>query len=111
MARNRPGPLLGRLLRAPTWLYRAHLGLLLGQRFLMITHTGRRSGHLYRTVVEVVGQVPANHEYVVMAGLGPRSDWLLNLEAGGGRPVIVGRHRFQPPVSAPGGAEGVGGFR
>jgi len=29
--------------RAPIWLYRAHLGWLLGYRFVLLTHTGRKS--------------------------------------------------------------------
>jgi deazaflavin-dependent oxidoreductase (nitroreductase family) len=103
----RPGPLTRRLLRAPTWLYRARLGVLLGHRFLMITHSGRRSGRLYRTVVEVVGRIPQQGEFVVLAGRGTRSDWLLNLEAGCGQQVDVGRARFRPDVRRLGEDEAV----
>jgi deazaflavin-dependent oxidoreductase (nitroreductase family) len=98
MATARLGPVLRRLARAPTWLYRAHLGVLLGQRFLMITHRGRRSGLRYRTVVEVVGRIRERDEYVVLAGFGRSSDWLRNLQAGGGEQVAVGRRRFRPAL-------------
>jgi len=33
-------------LRMPVWLYRLHLGWLLGNRFLCIAHRGRKSGKL-----------------------------------------------------------------
>ena len=98
MASKTLGPVLRRLLRAPTWLFRARLGWLLAQRFLMITHLGRKSGREYRTVVEVVGRVRANDEYVVMSGFGHTSDWLRNLQAGGGREVAVGTRRFRPEL-------------
>ena len=32
------------LVRAPVWLYRARLGILVGDRLLMLEHLGRRSG-------------------------------------------------------------------
>lgn len=42
-----------RLLRAPSMLYRHYLGWMLGRRFVMVTHVGRRSGRQYRTVLEL----------------------------------------------------------
>lgn len=68
--------------QAPSWLYRAHLGFLMGRRFLMIEHRGRKSAKLYRTVIEVVGRHPDKGEWIVTAGFGPKSDWYLNLQAG-----------------------------
>ena len=93
-----PGPVLRRLLGAPVLLYRAGLGPLLGERFLMLTHVGRRTGRVYRTVVEVVDRQPAGDAYVVMAGFGRATGWLHNLQAGGGREVLVGRRRFRPVI-------------
>ncbi len=87
-----------RLLRVPTLLYRWNLGWLLGERFLMLTHVGRRSGRQYRTVLEVVGRLPVSDEFVVLAGFGRTADWLRNAEAGGAREVVVGRRRFRPTV-------------
>ena len=98
MPTGRPGPVLRRVLKAPAGLYRLRLGWLLGSRFLLLTHVGRRSGREYRTVVEVVGRLPASDEYVAMAGFGHSADWLQNLRAGGGREVVVGRRRFRPAV-------------
>jgi hypothetical protein len=50
------------LLRLPILLYRLHLGWLLGHRFLLLTHVGRKSGLQRRTVLEVVRILLANPE-------------------------------------------------
>ncbi len=69
------------LFKAPIWLYRLRLGWLLGRRFLLLEHRGRKSGRLYRTVLEVIGHEPTSETYYVIAGFGKRSDWLLNVQA------------------------------
>jgi len=86
------------VLRLPTWLYRAHLGGLLGSRFLYIVHRGRRSGKLRRTVVEVVRFDRDAQEVVVTAGWGPRTQWYRNLEAAPAEEVRVGRRLWRRPV-------------
>jgi deazaflavin-dependent oxidoreductase (nitroreductase family) len=98
VGKRRPGPVTRRLLRTPTLVYRVGLGRVLGRRFLMITHVGRRTGRQYRTVLEVVRLLPASHEYVVLAGFGHWADWLQNVLVGGGREVLVGHDRFSPVV-------------
>jgi len=82
----------------PRHLYAHGLGLLLGSRFLQLSHTGRRSGRRYDTVLEVVHRDPASGEWVVVAGLGPRADWYRNVCAGGGVAVTVGRRRYEVDV-------------
>jgi deazaflavin-dependent oxidoreductase (nitroreductase family) len=81
-------------LRAPAVVYDTGAGPLLGHRFLLLTHRGRRSGRLYRTVLEVLrwrGELP---EAVVMAGFGPRAQWVQNVLAGGAVEVRIGRERW-----------------
>jgi deazaflavin-dependent oxidoreductase (nitroreductase family) len=78
--------------RAPVRLYDHGLGWVLGRRFLCLTHIGRRSGRMYRTVLEVVGG--AGGEYFVVAGLGSGADWFRNIEARPPVEVIVGVRRF-----------------
>lgn len=95
-AHKRPGPAVRWLLRAPTRLYDLHGGWLLGHRFLRLTHLGRRSGHRYRTMLEVVSADVERDEYVVVAGLGERADWYRNVRAGGAVEVAVGNRRFTP---------------
>ena len=93
-----PGPVLRRLLRLPVLLYRWRLGWLLGGRFLLLVHAGRRTGREYRTVVEVVGHDRATDEWRVMAGFGRTADWYRNVMAGGAVRVVAGRTSFAPVV-------------
>ncbi|GLY42748.1 hypothetical protein Amsp01_087710 [Amycolatopsis sp. NBRC 101858] len=78
--------------RAPVRLYDRGFGRLLGGRFLCLTHLGRKSGRMYRTVLEVVGQ--DGEEFVVVAGLGAGADWYRNIQAHPPVEVVVGRSRF-----------------
>lgn len=73
-------------------------GALLGHRFLMVVHRGRKSGRQYRTVLEVVRYDPVKQESVVAAGYGPRADWYRNLQAGPAVEVQTGRQRFVPSL-------------
>jgi deazaflavin-dependent oxidoreductase (nitroreductase family) len=84
------------ILRLPVYLYRAHLGFLLGHRFLLLRHRGRRSGRSYDTVLEVLHYDPVSDESIVMAAWGPSSGWMRNLEAGTAELVCTGRHRYTP---------------
>jgi len=95
---RRPGPVLRGLLRAPVWLYRCGLGWTLGHRFLLLTHTGRRSGRRYQTVVEVVAFDRHAGEAVVMSGFGATADWYRNIRHASPAEVRIGRRRFQPTV-------------
>ena len=93
-----PGPILNRLLRVPAALYRARGGWLLGHRFLLLTHRGRRSGRRYETVLEVLRWDPWRDEATVMSGFGPAAQWYRNVLAGGAAEVRIGRRRFAPSV-------------
>lgn len=84
--------LLRRALGAPRAIYGAGLG----HRFLELTHRGRRTGMVHRTVLEVLEWRPAEHEAIVMSGFGPRAQWLQNVEAGGAAEIRVARERWTP---------------
>jgi deazaflavin-dependent oxidoreductase (nitroreductase family) len=66
--------------RLPLGLYRLGLGGLLGKRFVCLTHTGRRSGKLRQTVLEVVRYDRISGACIVAAGFGKESDWVRNVE-------------------------------
>ena len=104
----RPGPILGRALRLPVHLYDLGAARLLGHRFLLLTHRGRRSGRLYRTMLEVVGWDPEKREAIVMSGFGPDASWRLNVLAGGAVEVQIARLRFEPQVRSPEREEAIG---
>jgi deazaflavin-dependent oxidoreductase (nitroreductase family) len=96
MISHAPGATTIKLLRAPTHLYDWHAGWILGRRFLRLTHIGRRSGRLYQTMLEVIGENPASREVIVIAGLGRSANWYRNLQAHDAIEVAIGRQRFKP---------------
>lgn len=65
--------------RAPIWLYRVGLGRIMGGRFLMLTHRGRKSGLPRYAVLEVVGRSPG--VWYVAAAYGKDADWYRNILA------------------------------
>jgi deazaflavin-dependent oxidoreductase (nitroreductase family) len=83
-------------LKAPRWLYRLHLGWLLGHRFLLLTNRGRQSGRVYNTVLEVVLYEPATHESVVVSGWGDRADWYANIQETPALTIETGGERYVP---------------
>jgi deazaflavin-dependent oxidoreductase (nitroreductase family) len=93
MAHPRPNRFLRLLYRAPVFLYRWHCGWLLGRRFLLLDHTGRRSGLRRSTVLEVVEYRPRLPEAVVISAYGFAAEWLRNIEAGGEAEMVVGTRR------------------
>jgi deazaflavin-dependent oxidoreductase (nitroreductase family) len=68
------------LFRAPIWLYRLGLGGLMGKRFLLLNHIGRKSGQLRQAVVEVAGYDEATDTYTIASGWGTQADWYKNLQ-------------------------------
>lgn len=94
MTANTRKGLLRYFLRAPVYLYRWRLGRLLGNRFLLLTHTGRHTGLCHQTVLEVMEYREDGPEAVVMSGFGPNSDWLRNIEATPNPEVSIGSQHF-----------------
>ena len=67
--------------RAPIFLYRIGLGGLLGKRFLLLNHMGRKSGKPRQTVLEVVNHNKQTDTFYIASGFGKKSDWYLNILA------------------------------
>jgi deazaflavin-dependent oxidoreductase (nitroreductase family) len=95
MAPPRLNATLRRLLRAPALLYRGRCGWLLGNRFLLLVHTGRRTGRTHRTVLEVMRYHSEIPEWSVMCAFGRDSGWLRNIEARPDAEVWVGTRRIR----------------
>ncbi|GAA5049281.1 deazaflavin-dependent oxidoreductase (nitroreductase family) [Thermocatellispora tengchongensis] len=90
--------------RLPILLYRVGLDRLLGERVMLLTHTGRVSGRPRQAVIEVVART--GDGYVAASGFGPRADWYRNLMKTPEAVVRVGG-RVVPVVARPlTGAEG-----
>ena len=96
VAPSKPTGLLKLTFTLPRYLYRWHLGWVLRQRCLMITHVGRKTGRLRQTVLEVVHYDPSTQECIVMSGYGTQSDWYRNIQARPAIEVQVGRQRYTP---------------
>jgi deazaflavin-dependent oxidoreductase (nitroreductase family) len=82
-------------LRLPILLYRLKLGWMLGDRFLMLTHTGRKSGLPREVVIEVVKHDKENNIYYVVSGWGEKADWYRNIRKTPQVTVQSGRRKFQ----------------
>lgn len=92
--RVRLGSILRWLFRAPALLYRMQCGWLLGHRFMLLVHVGRRTGLRRRTVLEVVAYRAEGPEVVVVSGFGPKADWLRNLATTPDPEVFTGSQHF-----------------
>ena len=82
-------------LRLPIWFYRFKLGWMLGDRFLMLVHTGRKSGLPRQTVIEVVKHDKAANTYYVVSGWGEKADWYQNIRKTPQVTVHVRGRKFQ----------------
>jgi deazaflavin-dependent oxidoreductase (nitroreductase family) len=90
-----PRGVLRWLLRMPIYLYRLRMGRLLGNRFLMLTHIGRKSGQPRQSVLEVVGHHQATGSYIIASGWGEQADWLRNIQKNPNVLVDVRGRRFE----------------
>lgn len=79
LVKTRPRGLLRLFLRLPVLLYRLKLGWLLGERFLLLKHVGRKSGKIRQVVVEVVAHDKVEDTYYIASGWGYHSNWYQNL--------------------------------
>jgi deazaflavin-dependent oxidoreductase (nitroreductase family) len=95
---RRPTGLRRLLYRVPIRLYRGRLGWLLGHRFVLIDHVGRRSGRTRQVVVEVVARDRRTGSVTVASGFGPGADWYRNLRAHPEATMTIGATRI--PVRA-----------
>jgi deazaflavin-dependent oxidoreductase (nitroreductase family) len=83
------------IFKLPVFLYRLRLGWILGNRFMQITHVGRHSGKVRRTVLAVLRFDQKTKEiYAVSAWNG--SDWYYNIQALPALQVETGFARYVP---------------
>jgi deazaflavin-dependent oxidoreductase (nitroreductase family) len=94
------------LLRLPIALYRLRLGWLLGQRFVLLQHIGRKSGQARKTVVEVIGHDRPGDTYYIASGWGKRAQWYQNLLATPQITIQVGRRHLSVCAESVSPAEG-----
>ena len=94
--KNEKAPaLLIPMFKLPLILYRLHLGWILGKRFMRVTHVGRHSGKVYRTILAVLKFDEQTQEiYAVSAWKG--SDWYYNIQASPALEVETGFIHYVP---------------
>jgi len=112
--RRKPGRLALAVFRLPLLLYRRGWGSLLGDTFLLLVHTGRKTGQSYSTVAMILSRDPQSHEAVICSAWGKDSDWIRNIQAHPAVKVQIGRESFTPGqrfLSTDEGAAVVAGFQ
>ncbi|MDA3627420.1 nitroreductase family deazaflavin-dependent oxidoreductase [Saccharopolyspora sp. WRP15-2] len=80
--------------RAPIPLFQRGFGWLLGSRFMMLEHRGRRSGEPRYAALEVLDREPG--ALLLVSGYGPKSQWFRNVVADPEVRVWTGRLRGVP---------------
>jgi deazaflavin-dependent oxidoreductase (nitroreductase family) len=95
LTKSSPRGLLRFALRLPIFLYKVHLGWVLGDRFLILRHVGRKSKQWRQVVLEVVKHDLLTGTYTIASGWGEKSDWFLNVLAHPEVEIIVGTRHFK----------------
>jgi deazaflavin-dependent oxidoreductase (nitroreductase family) len=81
--------------RLPIWLYRAHLGWLLGNRFVLLTHIGRTTRLTRQVVLEVLRHDRATDSYIIASAWGTKANWFQNIQKTPEVTINVGRQRLE----------------
>jgi hypothetical protein len=87
--------------KLPLILYRLRMGWMLGRRFMLLTHIGRRSGKVYRSVLAVL-QFDEKTREIKAISAWSSSNWYRNIQANPAISVETGSVRYVPmqPSSA-----------
>ena len=94
--RRKPGRLALAVFRMPLRAYRHDAGWLLGHTFLLLVHTGRKTGQPHSMVAMVLRYDRGTREAVICSGWGPDADWVRNLRAGPAVRLQLGRESYTP---------------
>ena len=94
--RHRPGRLALMIFRLPLVLYQHGLGWTLGHTFLLLEHTGRKTGQRHSAVAQALKYDPSTREAVICAAWGPNTNWLRNIRARPAERIQIGRESFTP---------------
>ena len=92
---RRPYGMYRLLANAPRW-FKGALGWVLGNRVVQITHRGRKSGLLRRTILEVLSYDPQSREVLVVSGWEGKTDWYRNIQRAPALEVRIGRVHYRP---------------
>lgn len=82
------------LWRMPLIFYRYNLGWMLGKRFVLLNHIGRKSGLPRQAVLEVVDRDNPPGTITIAAGFGKKAHWYQNLRANPDVTIQLGRQQL-----------------
>ena len=91
---NPPGFMIP-IFKLPLILYRLGMGWMLGKRFMLLTHVGRRSGKVYRSVLAVLRFDEKTREIQAVSPWSS-SNWFRNIQAAPALEVETGSVRYAP---------------
>jgi deazaflavin-dependent oxidoreductase (nitroreductase family) len=94
-AHGKAPSLLIPIFKLPLFLYRLRLGWILGKRFMQLTHVGRHSGKVRRTVLAVL-RFDAQTNEIVAISAWTGSDWYSNIQASPALQVETGFVHYVP---------------
>jgi len=100
---KRPNRILKFFFKVPVILHKMGLGgweHLIGAQWMLITHTGRKSGKRYDSMVDVMDYDKATDTYYIEAAYGARADWYKNIQANSVFEAKVGRRKFKASAGA-----------
>jgi deazaflavin-dependent oxidoreductase (nitroreductase family) len=83
------------IFKLPLVLYRLRLGWLLGHLFMQLTHVGRRSGKVRRTILAVLRWDARTREVKAVSAWNA-SEWYKNIQATPAQQVETGFTRYAP---------------
>jgi deazaflavin-dependent oxidoreductase (nitroreductase family) len=93
--KNNPPAFMVPFFKMPLILYRLGLGWMLGNRFMLLTHQGRRTGRVYRSVLAVLRINNITHEVFAVSPWSS-SNWYSNIQGTPAVEIETGRVRYAP---------------
>jgi deazaflavin-dependent oxidoreductase (nitroreductase family) len=91
----KPPAFISPFFKLPLVLYRLDLGWMMGKRFMVVTHVGRRSGKVYQSVLAVVGFDPKTSGIKAVSPWSS-SNWFRNIQATPALEVQTAGVRYVP---------------
>ena len=83
------------IFKLPLVLYRLHLGWLFGHRFMLLSHVGRKSGKVRRTILAVLSYDAGSREIKAVSAWNA-SEWYKNIQVTPAIAVETGMARYTP---------------
>ena len=83
------------IFKLPLVLYRLRLGFLFGHRFMVLTHTGRKSGRVRQTILAALSYNTQTREIKAVSAW-DASEWYKNIKAAPALEVETGVTRYAP---------------